>query len=157
MRFFLEDAPEVVVGRELGTLHYVGVFQPVSVDLPLNSYLRDDQSLKLEDEMAENAAGGLGESVSATIKAILEPEEDEPLKRIGAGEIWVVHKVAPGISTVGAAQIHTAKHDGIAIIGEAWFDNKTLENMYRVRAEWALGRVGQIKKEPLDLDAPAER
>lgn len=118
----------------------------------LDDYMRGDGSMDHE-MLARAVADGLSVPVIDAVEDDLKPEDDDPLKRIGTGQLWVLHKTIPLSFTLGAARAHLAQEGKIGLFGQTWYDQKTLKNMFTAKTEWGLARSGEIKKEPLDIDA----
>lgn len=84
----------------------------------------------------------------------LQPQEEHFAKRIGAGELWIIHKpIAIPVLTLDAAQIHLAKSDTIHLLGQAWYDASELTNKFLATTDWTLARSGETKKEALDINS----
>jgi len=71
----------------------------------------------------------------------LGPDLDDPFNRIGAGQLWVLHKTfAPALQIPGGPQIYVAHRQELEMVGILSFDPKTLHTRLELRATWALAR-----------------
>jgi hypothetical protein len=156
VRFLREDDPAVAVAKDVKRLRYLGQFTPLGTDFELDNHMRSDGSLKNEEELAYGVASALSEPLITAAQAELQPEADDPSKRVGAGQLWVVHRSTPPVLTLGAAQVHIAGGDGIELYGQSWYDRDALKSRFLAKAEWALARVGQVKKEARDINSLRE-
>jgi hypothetical protein len=125
---------------------------PLLVSFSPDDHMRSDGSID-QDALAQAVADGLSEPVILAAENDLKPEEDDPLTSIGAGQLWLLHKVIPVPLTLGAAHVHFANDGKIGLFGQRWFDNRVLETKFTVKTVWALARSNEIKKENLDIDA----
>ena len=152
VKFMLDvgDAVRDAISQRVYRL--VKEYTPAEVSFSLDGYMRGDGSMD-QDMLAEAVANGLSVPMIDAVEDELKPEEDDPLKRIGAGQLWLMHRVIPVPFTLGGAQAHFAQDAKIGLFGQTWYDMKVMKNKFMAKTEWGLARSGEVKKEVLDIGA----
>jgi hypothetical protein len=153
VKFMLDDGSEAIKDAiESGLFRLVRDYGPSTVKFSLDGYMLRDGSIN-QDMLASSVAEGLSRPVLDAAETELKPEENDPIKRIGAGQVWVFHKAIPVPDTLGAAQVHFASSDNVGVFGQTWFDNDERKTMFIAKTVWALARSNEVKKEVLDIDS----
>lgn len=108
-----------------------------------------------ENNLAQSVADGFSVPVIEAVEAELQAEKDNPLKRFGAGQLWVLHETIPVLDGNGKGTVAFEEKDQVGILGQTWYDMDALKNTFTARATWTLLRSGEIKKEAMNrLDPP---
>jgi hypothetical protein len=153
VKFMLDEDSGAVrdaIGRKVYRL--VREYTNGEVLFCLDDHLRGDGSVD-EEMLLAAVANELSVPVIDAAEDDLRAEDDDPFKRIGAGQLWILHKTIPLPFTLGAGQVYFAQEGKVGLFGQTWFDQKTLNSMFTAKTEWGLARSGEIKKELLDINA----
>lgn len=145
VKFTLEKDDAIKTAIDRGVLRVVRSYAPYSLNFPLDPLMRSDGSID-EDQLAATVAVGLAEPLVTAAQHELQPEEDDPMTRIDAGQLWAVHKTIPVPDTLGGSKVNFAEKDGIGLLGQSWYEMKVLKQMFMARTEWGLFRSGEIKQ-----------
>lgn len=146
VKFMLDKGDAVKQAVESNVFRLVGNYQKMVLQFSLDEHMRGDGRID-EDELAEAVANAFSEPLIMAAEDELRTEEDDPVKCIGAGQLWVVHETIPVHETNGKGQVDFAEADQIGLLGQTWYDTDELKNIFTARATWALLRSGEIKKE----------
>ena len=152
VKFMIDDGNGVGDAIRQKVFRIVRDFGDWSVSFPLDEHMRKDGSID-QDILGEAVASGLSEPVIFAANTELGAEENNPSKLTSAAQIWVLHKILPLHLPLGGAQTHFAKDGKMGLFGQTWYEGKTLKSMFEARTVWGLARSGEVKKEPLDIDA----
>jgi hypothetical protein len=145
VKFILDDGKGVEDAAKLGMFRLLGNYTASSISIDLDDHMRADGGID-EDGLAKALAEALSEPVIFAAETELQPEEDDPIKRIGAGQLWIVHKLMAVLPTHGVL-FHGARSSGIEVCGKLWYDTAVLKNKFLAQTLWILARSGEIVKE----------
>jgi len=124
-----------------------------AVRFPLDNFMRNDGGVD-DQTLSEEVARALSEALIEAATSELRAEGEHPAKRIGAGELWIIHKRIPlPVLTLGAAQVHAAQSDTIYLLGQVWYGADELKNEFLAMTDWTLARSGETKKETIDVNS----
>ena len=107
--------------------------------------VRKNREGKIEEGVpVEWVANALVQAVANVVGPELKPERENPGKKIGAGELWIIHKPVAVVDTLGGAIVRFARRENVGVFGQAWYDGA--HSLFLARVVLAVARHGEVKK-----------
>jgi hypothetical protein len=112
----------------------------------IDNYVTAERKLKA-DLLIEPVESGLAQAVAEVAEPELKEEREDAARKIGAGEIRIIHRRIPVVDKLGATVVHFAAKDNIGVFGQAWHDGT--KNSSLARTVSAVVRSGEIRREDI--------
>jgi hypothetical protein len=153
VKLMLDKGDAVQAAIEHKLFRRIGEYRKMVVQFAFDDHMDRDGNLD-EPELAQAVAEGFSDPLIQAAEAELQAEKDNEFKRVGAGQLWVLHDTVPFNETNGKGQIAFEESDQVGMLGQTWWSEE-LKSHFTARATWTLLRQGEIQKEALNrLDPP---
>lgn len=123
-------------------------FEAFGSRFEIDNYVTIEGKIKA-GSLVESVANALVQAVENVVQPELKPEREDDAKKIGAGELWVIHRKLAVVETLGAAVTHFSMKGNVGVFGQAWHDGK--HQLFLAKAEWAVARHGEAQKENIAI------
>ena len=149
VRFMLDKDDAVKTATERGLFRRIGETRTPVLQFALDDHMTRDGQID-QEQLAQAVADAFLEPLVTIVQTELMPEIENPLRRIGAGQLWVVHDTIVAHDTNGRGQVDFVEADHVGLLGQTWYDIDGLKNTFTARAKWSLVKSMEVQKEAIN-------